>query len=920
MILVVVAVNKLMFFKYLLSLICLFALQVNSQNFAVYKQIINTNKSIDIKIMSIDSLVQVESKYKESSDYFRIADSFVVWLYKKNRLEKSLSTLLKLIENTPPYDKKTLEQRRFQSSTIYRKLGNYNASILTLKTILKEKNYDGYYLKALYRIADDYNEIGDYLTSMIYYNLSEIELHNICDYDKLIKNTIYSTYTYNKISGETARSEIERKLLIADSLSKHYTPSTRNLYRLNLVLGNFYTAYENRNIQKGEPYLLKAIDLAKKIKDPSLISQAYMSYGTILDIESPEKSIHNLEEALKYLNQNDYNQRSVIYANLGLNQARLGNYDQSIKSQVKAIELALNESLQYLDNKEIYNLLSIEKSTFNLKTTLSNLAETYYLRYLKSKNKIDLNTSIQFFKYSDRIIDNYFNSDVSIQSKLLWREQAALIYSRAIRSCFTANDLESAFLFMEKSKALLLYEERANLKELQSSNIPDFILKKRRLWKSQINRLERSTAVQIDSLKKTIVLQDSLDWIHKEIIKSNLYQKDSLNTNFSLYTIAETQKSLNKDEAILTYHISADNGFGLAPNTETGYGILIMSKEKLIFEINDLSILKDLSNSFLKKLRVKQQTTIDFKEFQNVSISLYDKIIPKQIRTHLKDKHLTIIPDRYLNTLPFEALVTSPVGQPVQYLIEENAMHYLFSVAFNKLNREKVHTPTTTDNLNAFAPVRFQNMPSLENSEREIEMIDNHINSTLFSRTNASTTNFINTVDKSKILHLATHASSDNDDPWIQFSDDKIYLDQLSTLPNNASLVVLSACETTTGEIAAGEGILSLARGFFHGGTQGTLSSLWKVDDKATYQLMDTFYKHLSEGKTKSSALREAKLTYLATHSGSELSPYYWSSFILTGAIDPVPLSNNNWRYYVLCSIIITVAISVMLSRKRNKN
>ena len=469
----------------------------------------SSNKSIDIKIMSIDSLLLAENDDKENSDYFRISDSFVVWLYKKERFEKSLSTLLSLIEQTPKSDSKRLQQRKYQLSTIYRKLGGYNESSYVLRDILKIKNYDGYYLKALNRIADDYNEMGDYQTSKLYYDLSEVELNSICDYDNLIKNNIYSSDTYIKISGETARLEIERKLLLADSLSKYYTPKKKNLYRLNFVLGNIYSTYENRNIDKGGPYLLKAIDLAKTIKDSSFIAQAYMSYGTILDIKSPEESILSFKEALKYAKLDNNSRRSIIYANIGLNEARLGEYDQSIKSQLRAIELILEESFLDLNKNEIYKLLTVEKSTYNLKIILSNLAETYYLRYITNESTDDLYTSIQFFKYSDRVIDNYFNSNISTQSKLLWREQASFIYSRAIRSCFAANDLESAFLFMEKSKALLLYEERVKLKESQSLNIPDSLLKKQRLWKSRINRLERSTTIQIDSLEKTIALREA---------------------------------------------------------------------------------------------------------------------------------------------------------------------------------------------------------------------------------------------------------------------------------------------------------------------------------------------------------------------------------------------------------------------------
>ena len=72
-----------------------------------------------------------------------------------------------------------------------------------------------------------------------------------------------------------------------------------------------------------------------------------------------------------------------------------------------------------------------------------------------------------------------------------------------------------------------------------------------------------------------------------------------------------------------------------------------------------------------------------------------------------------------------------------------------------------------------------------------------------------------------------------------------MFLDEISLAENNAPLVVLSACNTTTGEIQTGEGVMSLARGFFYGGTQSTVSSLWQIDDRATNIIIEVFYKNL---------------------------------------------------------------------------
>ena len=127
-------------------------------------------------------------------------------------------------------------------------------------------------------------------------------------------------------------------------------------------------------------------------------------------------------------------------------------------------------------------------------------------------------------------------------------------------------------------------------------------------------------------------------------------------------------------------------------------------------------------------------------------------------------------------------------------------------------------------------------------------------------------------------------------------------------------MVVLSACETTLGKPLDGEGLLGLQRAFQVAGAHSLISSLWKVDDRATQALMVEFYRNLWDRKLgKAEALRQAQLKMLREYDPTagmlrgpgksksidpakladsstkrqpqreRLPPFYWAAFVLSG-------------------------------------
>jgi CHAT domain-containing protein len=110
-------------------------------------------------------------------------------------------------------------------------------------------------------------------------------------------------------------------------------------------------------------------------------------------------------------------------------------------------------------------------------------------------------------------------------------------------------------------------------------------------------------------------------------------------------------------------------------------------------------------------------------------------------------------------------------------------------------------------------------------------------------------------------------------------------VDQLTNI-NAIDLVVLSACQTDIGDITKGDAVFNLTHTFLRSGVPSVVTTLWNIDDKASSDLMKSFYKNLAKGMSKAEALQKAQITVLNTKGYSH--PYYWAAFMLTGDSTPI--------------------------------
>ena len=679
----------------------------------------------------------------------------------------------------------------------------------------------------------------------------------------------------------------------------------------------YYTHYKVKDTsqQKGKLLLDKIIKTAEIEKDSLRLSIAYSDLGLLLNKTNSKESTNSFFKAsnyspAKYPELNIYN-----FGNIAINKAKQKQFDTATLFLNKAISILIdqNKTLKDISYEDIISNKSINEQSWII---FQNAAEMFLLKYETNNNKKDLEKSLQFFRTTDKLFDYYTLNTTEIYSKLVWRQRASKMYSRALKACYLSQDMELANFFMEKNKAILLANELEKKQRKQSLQIPGNIYAKELLLKKTISTLEReATSKDVSHSQKILLAKKNLQTFVDSVqsVFPSYLPKDLIN----ITTLEVTQKTLEENEINIQFHISEDDDYGIYPNTDNGY-IIVTTPSKIIFEeIRNLKNLRQHTEVFLKLLKKPFRTEEDINTYSKHSLAIFHQLfISEEIKDLLLSKKATIIPDNYISLIPFEALTTNKNSS--SYLIKQTEISYTYSNSF-QTNKQHTTNKSRKNSMLGMAPVTFNalDLATLNYSASEIEKVKSYFPGDFYQEEKATKKRFLETSNTYDLMHLATHADAEEgSSPWIAFSDEKVTLDDLYFTSNKASLVFLSGCNTTLGEQATGEGVMSLARGFFYAGSQSVVATLWSIDDKSTAEIADYFYENLDKGKTKSKALHLAKLSYLENHSLVEASPHFWASYILLGENNTVTETGTLFLYTIVILFLFLLLLTFLLYKR----
>ena len=273
------------------------------------------------------------------------------------------------------------------------------------------------------------------------------------------------------------------------------------------------------------------------------------------------------------------------------------------------------------------------------------------------------------------------------------------------------------------------------------------------------------------------------------------------------------------------------------------------------------------------------------KDVQQRSQSLYNWLIkPFEITFSSQQIHtLVFVLDTVLQNIPMAVLYDGE-----QYLVQKYATALTPGLRLLGPERLSPKLNALVAGVSERQQVGLREFTALTNVEDEWKMVQATVPSETLLNSRLTRSNLEAQLDFNSfsVVHLATHGqfSSDPEGTFILLWNQVLNVNDFElVLPQRDSsrieLLVLSACETATGDKRATLGLAGVA---VRGGTSSTLATLWQVNDQSTATLMGQFYQELSK-TTKAEALRRAQLKLWETTEQDWQVPSFWGAYVLVG-------------------------------------
>lgn len=660
--------------------------------------------------------------------------------------------------------------------------------------------------------------------------------------------------------------------------------------------------------------------------------------------------MHNIEGDLQMINHDPQNALKAYHTSFDSakvsseQQIRNRDFGKLYIAMGKALEqLHLYDSAMQFYNRALYTVTNIDtlnKFSLPLQKDLyaeNTIAEALYAKANcivsgESGNVQKLQHAAGCYKLAFETEKKLLNAFSYDESRLNTLTTVKKETEKAIGVCYRlykkTNDsrwADEAFLFAENNKSFVLNE---SVKRNTAASLfiqEDSTYTKMQLLQSRLSAIEiEFNTQQFLSIPDSGIVEKLLT--DKRVLEEELLQNENAvkikNPQYSNWVGTETgltageiiSKVVGEGTALVEY-FTGDS----AVYTFSGIKGSALSFYKLVPQV------KALTDSFLFFFTDRNLILNRPAEYAGMANQLYSFLLKPYLPSGISS--LLIIPDGFISFVPFDALLT---GMPqttdiasFPFLIKQVEIANAFSCK-TLLAQQQIKSNADNNSIIAFAPGfinKERGLAPLLQSNEELQAIKEfYPDGKYFTGSTATLQQFKNNYTNAAIIHLATHANADSDSAiaGIEFYDSTLYLNAVYTMPLKARLVVLSGCETGTGNINKTEGLMSLARGFSYAGTQNVVAGLWQTEDKTSGELFKFFYSNLSVN-TISGSLQKAKLQLLQNASVSQASPFYWAGYIYIGSlqekINEKP-GNGKIIIFILATSML-IGIGVIIYKRR---
>lgn len=721
---------------------------------------------------------------------------------------------------------------------------------------------------------------------------------------------------------------------------------TGNAY---LILGNIFQ--EKRDYAEAIGYLETSLEIMLNPQvqaDPRIVSMAYLRLGeTKIDNRMINEGLVSILSAVEIADRNtggkgnDPASMRKSYADV--------LYDIGRKEEaLEQYQLALVAALPSFNDKAIESNPRIEESA-NAKTLFSSLlgkAKILEERHMETGDTSSLELAMATILLAHEVGSRIDESPDNYSDRFGARNTLSILNNLSVAVAYRLMELKGEdytdFIFetFEKNKANLIIANVNEGIELGTLDLPDslFFLKgtlakniaylEAQLYQEKEVNQGRDTS-RIQKYESDLFAYQKLEAEYNENLKESFPTYHRLKVEKEFITLDEVRSDLLGENQLMLHYQLNNNSLVLMKISSKG--VVIESKNI------DRSFHQKL-NEFINLLQDRNSALSDYLALNEYLTSLLG--ITKENLEGVSE--LLIIPDGGLGLLAFEALVVQSTGteksfKELDYLLKNVNVSYANSATLLALQSSQ--KSSTDPTVAAFAPWASEGgegstiaeersgLADLFWTGKEVDNIASVFDTKAFLSKEATEQRFKEVADDYSIIHVASHGLINNEAPLYSrllfaeedldsLNDGSLLTRELFAMRAPADMVVLSACNSGSGDVLRGEGIISMANGFFYAGSKSAVMTLWLANDQSTAVLMNGFYKNLAEGQSKSTSLSAAKLEYINKADALQSHPYFWAHFVVNG--DDAPLVRSGLPNFWLFLLLIPVAFFLISRFKKS--